>query len=58
MKTKAKTRKRVTQRQDEADARNDARANRSAKQQIALLDKRLGKGKGAKKERERLAKEF
>jgi hypothetical protein len=31
-----------------------ARAKRSAAQQIALLDKRLGKGKGAVKERKRL----
>ena len=31
-----------------------ARAKRSPKQQLALLDKRLGKGKGAVKERKRL----
>lgn len=41
--------------QDEADQRADDRANRSNQEQIALLDKRLGKGKGAVKERKRLA---
>lgn len=53
-----KNRLRVEKRQDEADTRNNERANRSAKQQLALLDKRLGKGKGAKKERARLQKEI
>jgi hypothetical protein len=36
----------------------EARAKRTPKQQLALLDKRLGKGKGAKKEREKLAREL
>ncbi len=34
----------------------EERAERTDKQQLALLDKRLGKGVGAKKERARLAK--
>tara|TARA_R110000824_G_scaffold350598_1_gene537524 strand:- start:600 stop:782 length:183 start_codon:yes stop_codon:yes gene_type:complete len=34
------------------------RAQRTPKQQLALLDKRLGKGKGAAKEREKLAREL
>ena len=36
----------------------DERAKRTPKQQLALLDKRLGKGKGAKKERAQLAREL
>lgn len=55
MKGQAKTKKRRIQRQDEAVLRQHARDKRTAKQQLALLDKRLGKGKGAKRERERLA---
>ncbi len=41
---------------EEADTRAEARASRSASQQIDVLDKRLGKGLGAKKERAKLAK--
>jgi hypothetical protein len=36
----------------------EERAKRTPKQQLALLDKRLGKGKGAKKERAQLAREL
>lgn len=38
------------------DSNRASRKNRSAKQQLALLDERLGKGIGAKKERKRLEK--
>ena len=38
-----------------ADENAEARASRTNKQQLAMLDKRLGKGIGAKKERKRLA---
>ena len=41
---------------EEAAERASARAERSNKQQLALLDKRLGEGRGAKKERARLTK--
>jgi len=40
----------------EAIERNEERAKRSAAEQIAYLDTRLGKGQGATKERARLAK--
>lgn len=36
------------------DERVKARAKRSPSQQLAMLDQRLGKGKGAKRERARL----
>lgn len=36
----------------------EARAARSPQQQLALLDQKLGKGKGAVKERARLAKQI
>ena len=45
-------------RRDCAVKRQEARAKLSAKEQLALLDKRLGDGQGAKKERARLAKEI
>lgn len=40
---------------EEAEERKAERNKRSAKQQLAVLDERLGKGVGAKKEREKLA---
>lgn len=39
----------------EAEDRQEYRKRLSAKEQIAVLDARLGKGKGAKRERERLS---
>ena len=41
---------------EEAEARQRQRDELTPEQQIAALDARLGVGKGAKKERERLAK--
>jgi hypothetical protein len=41
----------------EALERAEERDKRSAKQQLEVLDRRLGKGVGAKKERERLAQQ-
>ena|SRR3972149_4065181 len=41
-------------RKKEADKQVSEREKRSPKQQLAILDKRLGKGVGAKKERTRL----
>jgi len=43
---------------EDAVERQEARAARSASEQIARLDTLLGKGKGAVKERARLAKEI
>ncbi len=42
------------QRQEEAKVRQDVRGKRSVTQQIEALDKKLGKGVGAKKERSKL----
>lgn len=39
---------------EEAEKRQEARNARTPEQQLALLDSRLGVGKGARKERERL----
>tara|TARA_B100000287_G_scaffold367068_1_gene362603 strand:- start:298 stop:480 length:183 start_codon:yes stop_codon:yes gene_type:complete len=39
---------------EEANVRAEERANRTPAQQIAVLDKKLGTGIGAKKERKRL----
>ena len=44
------------ERREEAVIRQEERANRSPDQQIQHLDKILGKGQGATKERKRLAK--
>tara|TARA_Y100000310_G_scaffold344035_2_gene454690 strand:- start:3783 stop:3950 length:168 start_codon:yes stop_codon:yes gene_type:complete len=47
----------LTQKQKEAITRSEDRSKRSAKEQLALLDQRLGSNVGARKERNRLAKE-
>lgn len=43
---------------EEAIERIEERNKRSAKQQMKILDERLGKGAGATKERERLAQQI
>ena len=43
-------------RQAEAEVRQEERDKRSPAEQITKLDKKLGEGKGAKKERKRLEK--
>ena len=43
-------------RKEEAKIRQEERAKRTVTQQIAKLDEKLGKGKGAVKERKRLEK--
>ena len=43
-----------TRRQEQAEKLRKARAKRTDQQQLAELDRVFGKGKGAKKERERL----
>ena len=45
---------RKNKRRKEAQIRKRQRDERSSEEQIAILDERLGKGIGAKKERERL----
>ena len=45
-------------RQEAANDRHQQREKRTSKQQLALLDRRLGKGQGASKERSRLQKEI
>ena len=47
---------RRTSRRDEANVRTARRAARTAKEQLAFLDAKLGKGRGAKRERERLGR--
>lgn len=42
------------QKRDEAEARQTIRASRTPQQQLAILDRKLGKGVGAVKERARL----
>jgi hypothetical protein len=44
------------QRREEADLRTEAHLHRKPEEQIQILDKKLGKGVGAKKEREKLNK--
>lgn len=41
-------------RRKEAQERAEVRAQRSPQEQLAILDKRLGKGQGAQRERARL----
>ena len=43
-------------RSDEAEVRQEARNKRTSQQQLKVLDDKLGKGVGAKKERTRLLK--
>ena len=49
-----KHRVRRERRYEEAETRQEERDERTTKQQLGLLDKRLGNGKGAKAERKRL----
>ena len=49
---------RHTLRSEEAEVRREERAKRTPQQQIAVLDKKLGVGVGAKKERARLKKQI
>ncbi len=51
-------RKRMDQKKITAEINAEERAKRSPQDQIALLDKRLGKGVGATKERARLARQM
>jgi hypothetical protein len=51
----ARTRRRVSMRQGKADNNALERAKRSNKEQIQELDRRLGEGVGAERERKRLA---
>lgn len=53
-----RNRNRVAQRRAEALLRQESRNKRSASEQIELLNTRLGKSHGAKKERLRLKKEL
>ena len=49
---------RKQQRRENAITLAQERAKRTPTQQLSLLDKRLGEGKGARKERAKLAKEI
>ena len=51
---KSKMQRRRVVRQQEAVERELQRKSRTPKEQLSLLDKRLGKNQGAKKERDRL----
>jgi hypothetical protein len=46
------------EKRERALVRQEIREDRTPQQQVAVLDRKLGKGKGAKKERERLAKQI
>jgi len=48
----------LTQKKKDSVTRTEQRNNRSAVEQLALLDQRLGVNVGAHKERNRLAKEI
>ena len=48
----------LTQKQKDSITRTEGRASRSAMEQLVLLDQRLGVNVGARKERNRLAKEI
>lgn len=50
------TKRSTTERRIEAVARQEEWANLSPAEQLAELDRRLGKGVGAKKQRARIAK--
>ncbi len=50
-------RDRKTRKREEAEARQQQRAEKTPMQQILALNTRLGKGKGAKKERKRLTEQ-
>jgi topoisomerase IA-like protein len=49
---------RMKERRDKAEFRTNERAQRSPQDQLSLLDQRLGKGEGARKERARLHAEI
>jgi hypothetical protein len=51
---KGRRNKILEQRRARAEERKDARANRTPQEQLALLDQKLGKDKGASRERARL----
>jgi hypothetical protein len=48
----------LSQKKKDSVTRTEERANRSAMEQLALLDQRLGVNVDARKERDRLAKEI
>jgi hypothetical protein len=49
---------RLDHKREEAAKRTEARAKRSPQDQLAILDQRLGEGRGAKKERAKLRAEI
>lgn len=55
---KGARRRGLEQRRREAEERAGTRTNRTAAEQLASLDHRLGAGIGAQRERERLGKEL